>query len=51
MKYVEAHETECSLKRAEDLFSALLKKKADPASLAKMSALIHEDLAMRSRAC
>lgn len=50
MKYVETHETECSLQRAEDLISALLKKKDDPESLAKLSALIHEDLAIRSQA-
>ena len=50
MKYVEIHETACSLRRAEDLISALLKKKDDPESLAKLSALIHEDLAIRSRA-
>jgi Fe-S-cluster containining protein len=50
MKYVEMHEAECSLKRAEELISALLKKKDDPESFAKLSALMHEDLAIRSRA-
>ena len=50
IKYVELHETECSLQTTEDLISALLKKKDDPESLEKMSALIHEDLAIRSRA-
>jgi len=50
MPYIETHETACSLQRVEDLISALLKKKEDPELLAKLSALIREDLAMRSRA-
>ena len=50
IKYVELHEAACSLQSAEALISALLEKKDDPESLAKLSALIHEDLAIRSRA-
>jgi len=50
MKYIEAHETECSLERVEDVISILLKKKDDPVALARLSAVIQEDLAIRSRA-
>jgi len=50
MRYVEIHETKCSLQSAEDLISVLLKNKDNPEALKKMSALIHEDLAIRSRA-
>jgi len=50
LKHVEIHETTCSLQRVEDVISGLLKEKDDPELLAELSALIHEDLAMRSRA-
>ncbi len=50
VKYVETHEAECSLQQAEEFISVLLKKQDDPGSLAKLTVLIHEDLAIRSRA-
>ena len=35
---------------AEDLISALLEKNDDPESIAKLTALVHRDLAIRSKA-
>ena len=35
---------------AEDLISVLLEKNDDPESLAKLTALVHQDLAIRSKA-
>lgn len=48
--YIEQHETGCSLERVEEIISVLMKKKNDPESLAMLSSVIHEDLAIRSRA-
>lgn len=50
MKVIDTHEQECSVGMAEELISALLEKNDDPESLAKLTALVHRDLAMRSRA-
>ena len=50
MRYIETHEQECSITMAEELISALLEKNDDPESLAKLTALVHQDLAIRSRA-
>ena len=50
MRFIEAHEKECSVMMAEDLISLLLEKNDDPESIAKLTALVHRDLAMRSRA-
>ncbi len=50
MRYIEAHDKECSITMAEDLISVLLEKNDDPESLAKLTALVHRDLAIRSRA-
>jgi Fe-S-cluster containining protein len=50
MKFIEAQEKECSIEMAEDVISVLQKKKDDPTSLAKLTALVHQDLAIRSQA-
>jgi Fe-S-cluster containining protein len=50
MRFIETHEQECSINTAEDLISVLLEKNDDPESLAKLTALVHHDLAIRSRA-
>ena len=50
MRFIETHEQECSIRMAEDLISVLLEKNDDPESLAKLTALVHQDLAIRSRA-
>ena len=50
MSYIEAHEQECSITIAEELISVLLEKNDDPESLAKLTAMVHQDLAIRSRA-
>jgi len=50
MRFIETHEQECSVRTAEDLISVLLEKNDDPESLAKLTALVHQDLAIRSRA-
>jgi Fe-S-cluster containining protein len=50
MKFIETQEKECSVLTAENLISVLQKVKDDPTSLAKLTALIHEDLAIRSQA-
>ena len=50
MRYIETHEQECSINTAEDLISVLLEKNDDPESLARLAALVHHDLAIRSRA-
>jgi hypothetical protein len=50
MKFIEAQEKECSIEMAEDVISVLQKKKDDPTSLAKLAALAHQDLAIRSQA-
>jgi len=50
MEFIEAHEKECSVRMAEDLISVLLEKNDDPDSFAKLNALVHHDLDMRSRA-
>jgi len=50
MGFIETHEQECSIRMAEDLISVLLEKNDDPESLAKLTAMIHQDLAIRSRA-
>jgi hypothetical protein len=48
--YIEAHEQECSVAMAEDLIALLFEKNDDPESLAKLTALVHQDLAIRSKA-
>ena len=50
MRFIETHEQECSVRIAEDLISVLLEKNDDPEALAKLTALVHQDLAIRSRA-
>lgn len=50
LPFVEKHEKECSIETAEDFISVLSEKKDDPDSLAKLTALVHHDLAIRSRA-
>ena len=50
MSYIEAHEQECSITIAEDLISVLLEKNDNPESLAKLTAMVHRDLAIRSKA-
>ena len=50
IKFIETHEQECSIRTAEDLVSVLLEKNDDPDSLAKLTAMEHQDLAIRSRA-
>jgi Fe-S-cluster containining protein len=50
MRVIDTHEQECSVGMAEDLISVLLEKNDDPESLAKLTALVHRDLAIRSRA-
>lgn len=50
LRFIEMHERECPVQAAEDLVSALLVKNEDPKSIAKLTALIHQDLAIRSRA-
>ena len=50
MSYIEAHEQECSITMAEKLISVLLEKNDYPESLAKLTAMVHQDLAIRSRA-
>ncbi len=47
---IETHEQDCSIRMAEDLISALLQKNNDPKSLAKLTSMVHQDLAIRSRA-
>ena len=48
--FIETHEQDCSIRMAEDLVSLLLDKNDDPESLAKLTALVHQDLAIRSKA-
>ena len=48
--FIETHDKECSLQIAADLISVLSEKKDDPISLAKLTALVHHDLALRSKA-
>lgn len=50
MMFIDTHEQECSVSVAEDLVSVLLEKNEDPESLAKLTALVHRDLAIRSKA-
>lgn len=50
LTFIETHEKQCSIQMAEDLISVLSEKKDDPNSLAKLTALVHHDLAIRSRA-
>lgn len=50
LTFIETHEKQCSIQTAEDLISVLSEKKDDPDSLAKLTALVHKDLAIRSRA-
>lgn len=50
MKFIAMHEMECSVQAAEDLASVLMDKNSDSRTLAKLTALIHKDLAIRSKA-
>jgi len=50
LRFIEIHEQECSIRMAEDLVSVLLEKDDDQESLAKLTALVHQDLAIRSGA-
>ncbi len=50
MKFIRTHEKECSIEMAEDIISVLLKKNDDAQSVAKLTTLAHQDLAIRSRA-
>lgn len=50
MKFIRTHEKECSIEMAEDIISVLLKKNDDARSFAKLTALVHQDLSIRSRA-
>jgi hypothetical protein len=50
LKFIEIHEKECPPQIAEDLTSELMKKQNDPGLIAKLTALVHQDLALRSRA-
>lgn len=50
MRFIRTHEKECSIEMAEDIISVLLKKNDDAQSVAKLTALAHQDLAIRSRA-
>lgn len=50
MRFIETHEKECSVSMAEGLISVLLEKNNDPESIAKLTALVHHDLAIRSKA-
>jgi Fe-S-cluster containining protein len=47
---IESQEKECSVLMAEDLIAVLLEKHDDPKSLAKLTALVHRDIAIRSMA-
>ena len=50
IKFIAAHEEECSVSMAEDLISEMLKKNNDTKTTAKLTALVHMDLSIRSRA-
>jgi Fe-S-cluster containining protein len=50
MKFIEKHEKECPVQLAEDLISALRKKKDDRGSVAKLTALAHHDIVIRTQA-
>jgi len=50
LRFIDTHEQKCSIKAAEDLISVLLEKNDDPESLAKLTAMVHQDLAIRSKA-
>jgi len=50
LKFIETHEKECSLEKAEGLISALLRGKDNAALLEKLTALVQQDLAIRSQA-
>jgi Fe-S-cluster containining protein len=50
MNIIEAQEKECSVLMTEELISVLLEKKNDTKSLAKLTALVHRDITIRSRA-
>ena len=50
LEFIETHERECSSEKAEGLISAFLREKDDATSLEKLTALVQQDLAIRSRA-
>lgn len=50
MKLIEEHERDCSIQMAEDLISALVQKNDEERSIAKLTALVQKDLAIRSKA-
>jgi Fe-S-cluster containining protein len=50
LEFIETHEQECSSEKAEGLMSAFLREKDDATSLEKLTALVQQDLAIRSRA-
>jgi len=49
-KFIERHEKKCSVLMAENLISAVMKKNSDSISLVKLTALVQQDLAIRSKA-
>ena len=49
-KFIERHEKKCSVLMAENLISAVMKKNSDSISLAKLTALVQQDIAIRSKA-
>ena len=50
LEFIETHEQECSSEKAEGLMSAFLREKGNAALLEKLTALVQQDLAIRSRA-
>ncbi|MDO9288919.1 MAG: YkgJ family cysteine cluster protein [Thermodesulfovibrionales bacterium] len=49
-KFIARHEKKCSVLMAENLISAVMKKNSDSISLAKLTALVQQDLVIRSKA-
>lgn len=50
LRFIDTHEQECSITIAEDLISMLLEKNDNPVPLAKLTAMVHQDLSIRARA-
>ncbi len=50
LTFIEVHEKECSLEKAEGLISALVREKDNAALLEKLNALVQRDLTLRSQA-
>ena len=49
-EFIARHEKKCSVLIAENLISSVMKKNSDSISLAKLTALVQEDLTIRSKA-